>query len=288
MAVILQFKRRAAGGAAGAPAALRTAEPAYNEQDETLYLGRGDNGSGEATSVVPIAGRGAFVDKTTAQSIDGVKTFTASPVVPTPMTNMQAATKKYVDDSIAGFGAGDMAKTTYDSDNDGKVDAAETADAVPWGGVTGKPATFAPSAHAHAISDVTGLDAALNAKAPLASPALTGNPTAPTAAGGTSSTQVATTAFVAAAVQSIVGMAPADLDTLVEIATRIQQGETDHSGLVTQIAGKLAKSANLSDLTDVAAARTNLQLASMALQAANNVNITGGTISGVALDGGTF
>ena len=35
--------------------------------------------------------------------------------------------------------------------------------------------------------------------APLASPAFTGTPTAPTAASGTSSTQIATTAFVAAA-----------------------------------------------------------------------------------------
>ena len=38
---------------------------------------------------------------------------------------------------------------------------------------------------------------AVNAKAPLASPALTGTPTAPTAASGTNSTQIATTAFVA-------------------------------------------------------------------------------------------
>ncbi len=39
----------------------------------------------------------------------------------------------------------------------------------------------------------------LAAKAPLASPALTGAPTAPTAATGTKTTQLATTAFVYAA-----------------------------------------------------------------------------------------
>ena len=44
------------------------------------------------------------------------------------------------------------------------------------------------------------VNAALAAKAPLASPALTGTPKAPTAAAGDSSTQIATTAFVAAAV----------------------------------------------------------------------------------------
>jgi hypothetical protein len=42
----------------------------------------------------------------------------------------------------------------------------------------------------------------LDAKAPLASPALTGTPTAPTASLGTNTTQIATTAFVTAALQA--------------------------------------------------------------------------------------
>lgn len=44
----------------------------------------------------------------------------------------------------------------------------------------------------------------LNNKAPLASPALTGTPTAPTAAAGTNTTQVATTAFVQAAINNAI------------------------------------------------------------------------------------
>jgi len=48
------------------------------------------------------------------------------------------------------------------------------AGAVAWADITGKPATFAPSAHSHAIADTTGLQAALDAKAPLASPTFTG------------------------------------------------------------------------------------------------------------------
>lgn len=48
---------------------------------------------------------------------------------------------------------------------------------------------------AQAIGTVTGLQGALDAKAPLASPALTGVPSAPTAAVGTNTTQLATTAF---------------------------------------------------------------------------------------------
>lgn len=52
------------------------------------------------------------------------------------------------------------------------------------------------NSHAHTIANVTSLQTSLDAKAPLASPALTGTPTAPTAALGTNTTQVATTAFV--------------------------------------------------------------------------------------------
>lgn len=47
------------------------------------------------------------------------------------------------------------------------------------------------------------MTAALAGKAPLASPALTGNPTAPTQAAGNSSTRIATTAFVMAALGSV-------------------------------------------------------------------------------------
>lgn len=42
------------------------------------------------------------VKLTGAQSVGGVKTFTDSPVVPAPITDLQAATKKYVDDNAGG------------------------------------------------------------------------------------------------------------------------------------------------------------------------------------------
>lgn len=62
MADTLRIKRRAVGGAAGAPASLAAAEIAYNEQDDTLYYGKGNSG-GAATTIVPIAGPGAFQAK---------------------------------------------------------------------------------------------------------------------------------------------------------------------------------------------------------------------------------
>ena len=54
--------------------------------------------------------------------------------------------------------------------------------------------------------------------APLASPALTGTPTAPTASEATNSTQIATTAYVKTAIGNLIDGAPAALDTLNELA----------------------------------------------------------------------
>jgi len=44
----------------------------------------------------------------------------------------------------SGSGSGDMLKSVYDPNDDGKVTAAVNADAAPWAGVTGKPTTFPP------------------------------------------------------------------------------------------------------------------------------------------------
>ena len=49
----------------------------------------------------------------------------------------------------------------------------------------------------------TDVNSELSLKAPLASPALTGTPTAPTATAGTNTTQIATTAFVSEAIDNI-------------------------------------------------------------------------------------
>jgi hypothetical protein len=419
MANTIQFKRRVSGNA-GAPAALKSGEVAHNEVDDTLYIGKGDDGSGNATAIVAVAGSGGFVAKSGTQTIAGKKTFstvpaasqdaaagsdlvrklqldtllggkantshshaiadvtglqgaldgkaaashdhtaaeisdstlagrtllkaadvaaqrtalglgtaalmsstafaaaahghaiadvsglqtalngkaplaspsfTGTPAAPTAAggTNTtQIATTAFVQSAIASFGTGDMLKATYDTDNDGKVDAAELADAVAWTGVSGKPATFPPSAHGHAVADVTGLQTALDAKAPKVSPSFTGTPTAPTAAGGTSNTQIATTAFVSAAIATLIDAAPGALNTLNELAAALGDDPDFASTVTNGLAGKLEKSANLSDLTNAATARSNLGLGAMATQTASNVAITGGSITGIALDGGTF
>lgn len=76
MANTIRIKRRAAGGASGAPSSLENAELAFNEQDLTLYYGLGTGGAGgTATSVIAIGGRGAYVDLSSNQTIGGTKTF---------------------------------------------------------------------------------------------------------------------------------------------------------------------------------------------------------------------
>ena len=75
MANQIRIKRRAAGGAAGAPASLKNAQLAYNEQDNVLYYGYGDDGSGNATSIIGIAGSGNNVTIGGTQTVTGNKTF---------------------------------------------------------------------------------------------------------------------------------------------------------------------------------------------------------------------
>jgi hypothetical protein len=327
MANTIQLKRRVSG-VAGAPAALKSGELAHNEVDNTIYVGKGDDGAGNATSIVPVAGSGGFLTLVGTQTIAGAKTFstvpkssqdasggtdlvrksqvdsllsakaplasptfTGSPTAPTPVAgtnSTQIATTAFVNEAIAGFGAGDMAKSTYDTDNDGKVDAAEVADAAPWAGITGKPTSFTPSSHSHSIAQVTGLQTALDAKAPLASPALSGTPTAPTAAAGTNTTQIATTAFVAAAIGALIDAAPGAMDTLNELAAALGDDPNFATTVTNALASKLAAASNLSDLPNKTTARSNLGLGSMATQNANAVAITGGAINGITLDGGTF
>lgn len=65
------------------------------------------------------------------------------------------------------------------------------------------------------------VNTSLATKAPLSSPVFINTPTAPTAAAGTNTTQIATTAFVQTAVSGIVDAAPATLNTLNELAAAL-------------------------------------------------------------------
>ncbi|WP_251827261.1 phage tail protein, partial [Pectobacterium punjabense] len=86
--------------------------------------------------------------------------------------------------------------------------------------------------------------------APKASPALTGKPTAPTAVQASNDTQVATTAFVKAAVAALVNGSPAALDTLQELANALGNDPKFSTTVLNALAGKLAKDQNGADIAD--------------------------------------
>lgn len=128
------------------------------------------------TAVATKASDTAVVKLLGDQTIAGIKTLTSSPLFPTASAGdntTKAATTAFVQTAIASLV--DSSPAALDTLN-------ELAAAL------GDDPNFA-----------TTISTALGLKAPLASPAFTGTPTAPTAAAGTSTTQLATTAFVAAA-----------------------------------------------------------------------------------------
>jgi hypothetical protein len=75
MANTIRIKRRDASGGAGAPSTLQNAELAFNEASNILYYGTGTGVGGVATSIIAIAGNGAYVDLSSNQTIGGTKTF---------------------------------------------------------------------------------------------------------------------------------------------------------------------------------------------------------------------
>jgi hypothetical protein len=107
-------------------------------------------------------------------------------------------------------------------------------------------ATVADDSHNHVIGNVDGLQAALDLKAPLASPTLTGAPIAPTAAANTNTTQIATTAYVQTELTDLIGGAPGTLDTLNELAEAINDDASYASTLTTALATKTDKTSNQS------------------------------------------
>jgi hypothetical protein len=179
----IRIKRRAAGGASGAPASLGVGEPAYSEVDSILYIGL------TSGSVVAIGGTGAFVTITNIQTISGDKTFSGS-------TTFSG--------SVA-LGASASATTPPTADNNGSVATTAFVKAQGYitanqsitisGDVTGTGTT--------AITATIGTGVVTNAKlATVATSTIKGRATA-----GTGAPEDLT----AAQVKTILAIAPADV-----------------------------------------------------------------------------
>lgn len=198
---IIRIKRRVSGGV-GAPSALKSGELAHNEVDNILYVGKGDDGSGNATSIVALAGSGQYVDLINAQTIGGQKTFTLAPRSSADAVGATDLVRKSQHDLKADINAptftGIPAAPTPAADTN-TTQLATTAFVIGQAGsasplmngtaAVGTSLRFARQDHVHPTD---------TSRAPLASPAFSGTPTAPTPANGTNTTQLATTAFVMA------------------------------------------------------------------------------------------
>lgn len=223
-------------------------------------------------------------------------------------------------------GDGNLHVPATGTTNDGRfLRAGSTAGSLSWSNLTKSEIGLGNVDNTADINKPisTATQTALDAKANLASPSLTGTPTAPTAAAGTNTTQLSTTAFVAAATAAVVGGAPTALNTLAKIAAAINNdaafattintaisGKQNTSAILTAVAGVAAQADRgvyftsntaastftltsqgraLLDDADPAANRVTMGLGSISTQESSNVSISGGTIGGVAIvDGGTF
>lgn len=211
MSGTLRIKRRAVGGAAGAPASLAAAEIAYNEQDDTLYYGKGDSG-GTATSIVPIAGPGAFQTKDAdltslaAASSVGVLYYRSAADTWGPVT--------------IGSGLSFTSGTLSASASGGNVSNSGTPTA-------GQVAEWTDATHVQGVSTY----------AKLASPVFTGDPQAPTPATTDNDTSIATTAYVrnvvrtAYGVRGLTGSAGITLGTQIVINSYIEAVLHDSAGV---------------------------------------------------------
>ncbi|EMH4983505.1 tail fiber protein, partial [Salmonella enterica] len=98
----------------------------------------------------------------------------------------------------------------------------------------------------------------VDTKAPINSPNLTGTPTAPTATKGTNNTQIASTAFVMAAIAELVDSSPDALNTLNELAAALGNDPNFATTMTNALAGKQPKDATLTALAELATSADKL------------------------------
>lgn len=287
MSTTLRFRRRAAGGAVGAPSTLKTAEPAFNMADGFLYVGFGDDGSGNATSIKRFAKDDFLVN------------------IPAGGTNGQALVKTGDGDGQVGW-ATITSGGTYSVTGTGLA-LNGTQFSLNYGEISvglGLPGLFAGKSdvgHTHAANDITSgtFDAARI-------------PTLDASKIGTGVLDIAripvlpgnTTLVAASNIGSLTAPQQANIAAGTIITT------TDGRRWVYSGTGSKTAEASYVELADITpewsavgnkpifatvattGAYADLSgrptLGTMAGQNANAVAITGGTITGITLDGGTF
>ena len=251
------------------PSSLLAGELAVNTAAKVLYVGDG-------TNVVTVGGDGAFVDKTSAQTVGGVKTFSET-IVGSVNGNAATATALATGRDIAvtgdatgtasaftgaanaeialtlansGVAAGTHTKVTVDAKGRVTVGANLAAEDIPTL-TSAKISDFDTQVRTSRLDQM----AAPTASVSLNSQKIT------SLADPSSATDAATKGYVDSAVSGLVDAAPEALNTLNELAAALGDDASFATTVSTSIGEKLAKASNLSDLANTATARTNLGVA---------------------------
>lgn len=189
MANTLRIKRRAAASGAGAPSSLANAELAFNEASNVLYYGTGTGGAGgSASSIIAIAGDGAYLGLSSGltQTAAGTYTFSggvtfsstvalgSSATATTPAaddSSTAVATTAWVQNEISGLAGGTVTSVgislpniftvsgspVTDSGTLSATLATQSANAILAGPTTGSAA--APTFRALVAADIPDLSA---------------------------------------------------------------------------------------------------------------------------------
>jgi len=299
---------------------------AANKAYVDTQVGGKQNADADLTAIAALTGTSGILRKTAADtwSLDtaayltsvGTSNIANSAVTYTKIQNV-SATDKLLGRSTAG--AGVVEEITCTAAGRALIDDADAAAQRTTLGLgtaaTQASTAFAAATHDHAIANVTGLQTALDGKQ-AGDATLTALAGVTTAANkliyATGADAFATTDLTtfgrsliddadAATARTTLGLGTA----ATQASTAFQSADATLTALagVTTAANKLiyatgADAFATTDLTafargflddaDAAAGRTTLGLGTMATQSASSVAITGGTIAGVTIDGGTF
>ena len=158
------------------------------------------------------------------------------------------------------FGDTASAYALWDASADDFILGGAAGLVVPDGQLTlGSTAVTSTAAELNYVDGVTSnVQTQLDAKAALAGPTFTGTPAAPTAGAGTNTTQLATTAFVTAAIATTIDSAPGALDTLNELAAALGDDANFSTTVTNLINANETHIDNVATLSGVAKDSTHL------------------------------
>ena len=143
--ILVHFRLRSSGGLWSDAVELLVGPRGLPGLNAYCYVAYASDSSGTGFSLTP---SGSLKYRAEIHPTEPISELSAA--------DFAGAWVKYLGDD--GAGVGDMTKALYDSDDDGKVDAAERADeadAVAWNNVTEKPASFTPTGHLHTMAAIS-------------------------------------------------------------------------------------------------------------------------------------